>query len=921
MKNNKETVKTPENNVTVRSMVWGTIIAALFAFLTVVLENRRSMLPTANQIPLFPYVLLALSVLLINPLLRLIRFIRPFSLCELMVVFVMGMVSSGISTFGLTGQVIPIISGIYNRHWNNNQTEWNKYIEPYINEDFFISEKGIQKAATEYAEHALALANLKTQLPDKEHQEEWRRKIQELSEVTEQKHKVLAALENEAFAKVELYRRGLPRDKRAIPGIIFTTDDTPSTYFRRLGRLRAGRKAAAIIRELDNAVNPQQALRDAVELLKPYADTTAPEARINHINLINDALNTEIAAIDNKLLKLNQDKRVASMDDARRMEDEIDDLNSERERLANKITKNSKRRERSDAEFEICIRVKTACDSLLALADKWDQGNQGDQGDKGDNLAKAEDILATFPAFDASLTRYLIGDVPWSHWAKPLFYWAIIVGLTYLILYTFNILIFRQWAYNEKLIFPLAELPETMAGLESGSQTSNMIPDLFKNGLFWVGFAIAAGVMGWNLLCNTGLMPGLTPLNLTNSWTPFIRTSMFKGLCYGARSAVFFTMIGLAFLIPQKVSFSLWFFHIMYMILLLALAALGYGQNESSFPSEWWYTQNFRSGIGAGALIVFATLVLWKCRDVLLCAIRPDRLENVTPDEAHELRISSTLFLIASCALILALWGLLGVNFFYAVFGYITIMIFTIGLIRVVAEGGVLSFQSHASPFHLIRHIIGMDKSYTAPHLYAPLMIFYSVLFLDLKTFIAPAMANSLKISDDLKMSRKRYHLSMLLGIVVSVVVAITVAIILCYDSGADAMQSWFYTFFPKNTYSLIGSISKVPPMATSAGRGWLLSGALLMAVLLYFRQNNFWLPHPIGLIMLVNPLMEGVWFSILLGWLAKSLVTKYANKETYTKVRGLFIGLILGEFFIIMLAMILSLAMGKNLGGVTLNR
>ena len=71
---------------------------------------------------------------------------------------------------------------------------------------------------------------------------------------------------------------------------------------------------------------------------------------------------------------------------------------------------------------------------------------------------------------------------------------------------------------------------------------------------------------------------------------------------------------------------------------------------------------------------------------------------------------------------------------------------------------------------------------------------------------------------------------------------------------------------------------------------------------------------------MLVNPLMAAYWFSILLGWLAKSLVTKYANKNTYAKVRGLFIGLIIGELLVVFIAMIISLTMQKRLG-IDLNR
>ena len=902
---------TSESRVTLRSIIAGALLAGLFAFLTVFVENRKGNCPTANQLPLFPYIMLVLLVLVINPIIRLIRFIKPYTLVELMVIFVMAMVSSGVSTFGLTGQLIPIIGGLYNRHWNNSQTEWNRYVEPFINESFFISEPGIRKAATEYAKAASELAQHKAHLPKHEEAEQWTAEAKRLEDVATEKRAALAELEQRAFDKVEIYRRGLPKDKRAFPGILYTPDDTPHTYFRRLGRLCAGRKAAAILRGVKSSPNQTQALAEAIELLKPYADNSDSLARTAALNAVEEADNLEIQSIDERLFKANQDKRVAHVVELRRLESEIESLDRRREHLVNHLEKLSVKRERISLEEEICARVKKACDGLTAVKENW----------SSDSSKQVEELLATFPSFDASLSRYLIGEVPWSHWAKPLLYWSSIILLTYLLLYTFNILIFRQWAYHEKLIFPLAELPETIAGYEGGKDTTGILPALFRNGLFWVGFAIAGGVMGWNLLCFSEAVPGLTPLDLNNSWTPFIRTSMFQGLCYGARSAVMFTLVGLAFLIPQKVSFSLWFFHIFYFILLLGMVAFGYGQNESSFPTEWWYTHNFKTALGTGALLVFASLVLWKCKEMLLCAVRPNALGKIGPDENRELRIASGLFLFSFAALIICLWKLLGVNLFYAVFGVCILMVTTIGLIRAVAEGGVLGFQSHASPFHIMRDLFGMDKAFTSPSLFAPLIVYYSIMFLDIKAFIAPAMANGLKIRDDMKMERKRYHLGIVLAIAISIFVAFSMVLIFCYDAGADAMSGWFYTAFPKSTFALIGNISKVPPMSSPSARGWLIFGALLMGTLLYFRQNNFWLPHPIGLIMLINPLMASYWFSIFLGWLAKSLVTKYANKETYAKVRGLFIGLIVGEFLVVMLALIVATIFDCNTGNITLNR
>ena len=100
----------------------------------------------------------------------------------------------------------------------------------------------------------------------------------------------------------------------------------------------------------------------------------------------------------------------------------------------------------------------------------------------------------------------------------------------------------------------------------------------------------------------------------------------------------------------------------------------------------------------------------------------------------------------------------------------------------------------------------------------------------------------------------------------------------------------------------------------------WLGFGAVGMAALLYLRQSFFWLPHPIGMIMLVNPIMGTYWFSIFLGWLFKRLVTKYGSKEAYVKARTLFMGLIVGELLVVILAMIVSCKTGLTIP-IDLNR
>ena len=145
-----EMAEMKEGKITIRSLILGTVFSGLFAFVTVWFENRKDLVVTANQIAVLPYVLLFLCVLLINPVCRLLRFVRRFTVTEILLVFIMCSVSAGISTFGLASQLIPTMGGLYNEHWNNNQTKWNEYVEPSLNESYFLSEPGIREAAREY---------------------------------------------------------------------------------------------------------------------------------------------------------------------------------------------------------------------------------------------------------------------------------------------------------------------------------------------------------------------------------------------------------------------------------------------------------------------------------------------------------------------------------------------------------------------------------------------------------------------------------------------------------------------------------------------------------------------------------------------------------------------------------------------------
>ena len=147
------------------------------------------------------------------------------------------------------------------------------------------------------------------------------------------------------------------------------------------------------------------------------------------------------------------------------------------------------------------------------------------------------------------------------------------------------------------------------------------------------------------------------------------------------------------------------------------------------------------SAQGGGALLFFSGLCLVRCLRDFVHSARGKSLH-----QKLKLSIPVIGFVISVAVLaawlkwnhIPLLWALLIVGF---------PCLLTIGLMRIVAEGGIYWFQSHFSFFHLFK-VLGLGKV-LSPVLLGPLMAIYWVLFLDLKTFLAPNLLNGVKMQQD----------------------------------------------------------------------------------------------------------------------------------------------------------------------------
>jgi hypothetical protein len=496
--------------------------------------------------------------------------------------------------------------------------------------------------------------------------------------------------------------------------------------------------------------------------------------------------------------------------------------------------------------------------------------------------------------------------IPWSLWLRPLALWMIFVFAVYAMFYALSSLLYQSWARREKLVFPLARLPEDM--LADPGAPAGSLPGILRNRVFWLGFGVAAGILAYNAFVQAGWIR-MQPLYLgifPDTMIKMLDGTVFKGIAENAY--IFFSIyfifiaVGIAFLLPLEISGSIWKYSLLSIGAIMVAIWMAAGSSSRSFPSDWLWDNSFVSALGAGGMLAFAATYLLKAvmeRWGFAREWNDERnAKGFFPFLIAFLRAFGWggVLLVASLAVIVGWLAWSGVPVHWSIIYLSIVILMTVGLMRVVAEGGMYWFQLHTGPFHLAK-MAGMagDPAMAGP--FAKLMPIHSVLFLETKDYLAPAVLNSFKMQDETRAAKRMFHLAVLLAIVVTVAASVVVILMLGYKTGVDRGNRWFWTKGPRGlleqaTRLISGEGIDTPawvPVLYVIGAAWVIASFLM-------RRRFFWWAHPIGFAMIANPLASHLWFSFFLGWLFKKLTVKYGGRHMYARVRPFFIGLILGE-------------------------
>jgi hypothetical protein len=153
----------------------------------------------------------------------------------------------------------------------------------------------------------------------------------------------------------------------------------------------------------------------------------------------------------------------------------------------------------------------------------------------------------------------------------------------------------------------------------------------------------------------------------------------------------------------------------------------------------------------------------------------------------------------------------------------------------------------------------------------------------------------SFKLADRAAIRRKAMTVTMLLGLIVGFVTSVYALLVVYYKYGANVcphlsnltgwwlnLPRWAANPAPPHT-----------PRAVATG-----AGALLTAALLLLRRHFLRFPlHPLGYAIAATH-GDPIWAPFLGAWLAKTAILKLGGARRYQKFVPLFLGLMVGHFF-----------------------
>jgi len=448
-------------------------------------------------------------------------------------------------------------------------------------------------------------------------------------------------------------------------------------------------------------------------------------------------------------------------------------------------------------------------------------------------------------------------------WLVPVVAWTGFIVVFLFGTLCINIIVKKQWTENEKLSYPIIRLP-----LELSSN-----PKFLSNRLMWLGFGITALI---ELLAGIHyLYPVVPTIRIKWDIGQYLVSKPWNAMSPVHVNIYGFAM-GLAYFMPLSLSFSLWFFHLFWKFQLAFFSIVGWRSGGG-----WQGDQRFGAWMGIGLLALFTS------RN----HIKDTILKSVKGGEESGLYRLAYLGLAFSIVFMIIFWYQAGSSP-WAIVLYLGIYTtLCIGITRMRAELGPPTHELHgARPDRMMAMAVGSRRFGASNLTNFTLLGWMSYGY---RCHPMPHQLEGFKISERLRMKNSTLIMAMMLAALIGSIASF-------------GTHLGFYYRYPNYAIWGVGPFNRLGNWLSHPATRDLtainqMSFGFLFTILLMIMSRRYiwWTFHPVGYAVGSGWAIGWMWFSVFISWLAKKVILAYGGSRVYRAAIPLFLGFILGQFFV----------------------
>jgi hypothetical protein len=471
--------------------------------------------------------------------------------------------------------------------------------------------------------------------------------------------------------------------------------------------------------------------------------------------------------------------------------------------------------------------------------------------------------------------------IPWQPWIPVFLSWGLLFALVVGLTLSLSILLRRHWVEAERLAFPLVYIPIEM----SREPESGLLNNFLRNRLMWLGCGLAIFIHLLNGLHSYYF--AVPQVALQWDLSTVFPDRPWNALDIGGVE-IFLSVIGLMFLVPTEVSFSVWGFLVAFRLLRVVRSAMGMEGLDASIP-------NHEAAIGIGGFVVWGAWMVWTGRARLSSMWKTGNGDSGAQDSSHEpIGMRTAVIIACACFLGVVQWTIAaGVSPLFALLFWAGVTLILVILSRIVAESGLLFVQSPFVPTDALSALPG-------PHVFnytglGSAMMLQTVFIHDPREALMPSIVNSLRLKGE--GNGRDIVAAVMMAVAVGYVVSFISFLAVSYHYGGVNLDSWGNIRAPKLFYDRIAAYSAAPARMDTGAVGNMAIGGAGTWLLLAMRGRFLWCGlHPLGMLLASTYAIQRIWFSVFITWALKWMLLKYGGLRAFRTLLPFFIGLVVGE-------------------------